>query len=84
MILHSVDDIIWQARGRAGGDESTVPVGRQSLAAILRLAELGLPHGDENAMSAAREAIDHIRVALGAEAEQPDPDSTPTTTGGTK
>lgn len=41
---------------RPAEDAGTVPVDRETLAAILRLAELGLAHCDEHATSTAREA----------------------------
>jgi hypothetical protein len=46
-----------------------VPVDRGSLAAILRLAELGLAPADSAAMAGAREAIKHISATLGGDAD---------------
>jgi integrase len=89
-VAMQVDSLIWQARDAATG-EDTVPVSRASMAAILRLAELGLVHADEVVMADAQEAIEQIRAVLAAGAEdltagtdKPGPGSTPTTTRGTK
>jgi hypothetical protein len=49
---------------RAVADAATVPVNRGSLAALLRLAELGLAHDDSPVTADAREALDHIRMVL--------------------
>ena len=62
-VARQVDGLIWQARGTAAGD-STIPVSRASLTAILRLAELGLVHPDEAVMADAQEAIEQIRAVL--------------------
>jgi integrase len=89
-VAMQVDALIWQARDAATG-EDTVPVSCGSLAAILRLAELGLVHADEAVMADAQEAIEQIRAVLAAGAEdltagtdKPGLGSTPTTTRGTK
>jgi hypothetical protein len=75
-----VDVLIWQARGKAA-DNSTIPVSRGSLTAILRLAELGLVHADETVMADAQEAIEQIRAAL---ADEPGPGSAQNSRRGTK
>jgi integrase len=81
-VARQVDGLIWQARGDAA-DATTVPVNRGSLAAILRLAELGLARGDRTVTTDEREAIEHIRTVL-ADSQQPGTGSDPTTTGETK
>ena len=62
-VARQVDGLIWQARGTAAHD-STIPVRRASLTAILRLAELGLVYADEAVMADAQEAIEQIRAVL--------------------
>ena len=64
-------------------DGATVPVSHGSLAAILRLAELGLAHGDRTVTADEREAFEHIRTIL-ADSQQPGTGSDPTPTGETK
>ena len=67
-VARQVDDLIWQARGRgassAAGNEDAVPVDRGVLAAILRLAEVGLAHCEPAEMAAAGEAVEFLRAAL--------------------
>jgi hypothetical protein len=67
-VARQVDSLIWQARDTAVG-EGTVPVSRDSLTAILRLAELGLVHADQVVMADAQRAIEQIRAVLGGGAE---------------
>ncbi|MGE5131276.1 MAG: hypothetical protein ACM32E_00005, partial [Gemmatimonadota bacterium] len=62
-VARQVDGLIWQAVSTAG-DDSTIPVSRDSLAAILRLAELGLVHADDAVMAEAQEAMEEIRAVL--------------------
>lgn len=62
-VARQVDGLIWQASG-AAADNSTIPVSRDSLTAILRLAELGLVHADEAVMADAQEAMEEIRAVL--------------------
>jgi integrase len=89
-VAGQVDVLIWQARGTAA-DDSTLPVSRGSLTAILRLAELGLVHADQAVMADAQEAIEQIRAALAggagdlaAGADEPAPGSAQNSTKGTK
>jgi hypothetical protein len=67
-VARQVDSLIWQARDAAIGG-GTVPVSRSSLAAILRLAELGLVDADQAVMADAQRAIEEIRAVLGSGAE---------------
>ena len=62
-VARQVDGLIWQAVSTAA-DDSTIPVSRDSLTAILRLAELGLVHADEAVMADAQEAMEEIRAVL--------------------
>jgi hypothetical protein len=89
-VARQVDGLIWQAPGTAA-DDSTIPVSRASLTAILRLAELGLVHAEEAVMTDAQEAIEQIRAVLAASAgdlpagaDETGPDTTPNPTRGTK
>jgi integrase len=89
-VARQVDGLIWQARGTAA-DDGTIPVSRASLAAILRLAELGLVHADEAVMADAQEAIEQIRAVLAdgasdltAGADETSPGTAPNPTRGTK
>jgi Phage integrase family len=88
-VARQVDVLIWQARGTAAED-SAIPVSRDSLTAILRLAELGLIHADEAVMADAQEAIEQIRAVLAdsvgdqaAGAGKPGPRNGPNPTRGT-
>lgn len=89
-VAGQVDVLIWQARGTAA-DDSTIPVSRGSLTAILRLAELGLVHAEQAVMADAQEAIEQIRAVLAggagdlaAGADEPGPGSAQNSTRGTK
>jgi hypothetical protein len=66
-VARQVDDLIWRPRG---ADAATVPVNRGSLAALLRLAELGVAQTDSTVTADTRAALDHIRRVL-ASREQP-------------
>jgi integrase len=62
-VARQVDSLIWQAADTETG-ESTVPVSRGSLTAILRLAELGLVPADQAVMADAQRAVEQIRAVL--------------------
>lgn len=64
-MAQQVDVLIWQAQDTPA-DSGTVPVGRGSLQAILRLAELGLAHADQVTVTEAKQAIEQIRAILAA------------------
>jgi hypothetical protein len=82
-VARQVDVLIWQASG-AAVDDGTIPVSRDSLTAILRLAELGLVHADEAVMADPREAIEQIRTVLADRTGQPGPGTALNPTRGTK
>ncbi|HEY5359804.1 MAG TPA: site-specific integrase [Streptosporangiaceae bacterium] len=81
-VARQVDGLIWQAPG-AATDAAIVTVSRGSLVAILRLAELGLAHGDSTAVAGSRDAIEHIRAVL-VGSQRPGTGSGPTSMGETK
>ncbi len=96
-VARQVDGLIWQAVSTAAHD-STIPVSRDSLAAILRLAELGLAHADEAVMAEVQEAMEEIRAVLAsapsdqgaaagelpADTSEPDPGTAPNPARGKK
>jgi hypothetical protein len=67
----------------SAADAAIVTVSRGSLVAILRLAELGLAHGDRTAVAGSRDAIEHIRAVL-AGSQQSGTGGGPPSTGVTK
>jgi integrase len=69
-VARRVDSLIWQARETDIG-EGIVPVSRDSLSALLRLAEFGLAHADQAVIAGALQAMDHIRAALGGNGDLP-------------